>query len=180
MRRAELVRRPERETGKIDVAFAGFGSRPRRLGALLLVVVVSAMSAGAASASPASRSSAETTASFCGVARGVASYLVHADAFANASGTESLATIVRQMKVTYTAIVKAEPALRSSVAHKLAGDLRKALAFVNYVYAEAKSVQWNLAALFVHQKVLVAKAAAVEPSLKHLQRYFRSTCHLKV
>jgi hypothetical protein len=118
-------------------------------------------------------------ASFCGTAKGVAAYLVHSNAVISPTGTDTIQTLERKLKVEYGAIVKAEPSLLGSAPGSIKPDLRKALAFVNYVNGKMTAVNWDFTKIVVYEKPLVAKAQAARPALTHLSTYFRGKCHIK-
>jgi hypothetical protein len=140
---------------------------------LALATAVLSVCASNAAAAPAKQ------ASFCGTAKGVAAYLVHSNAVISPTGADTLQTLERKLKVEYGAIVKAEPSLLGSAPGSIKPDLRKALAFVNYVNGKMSAVNWDLTKLVAYEKPLIAKAQAARPALTHLSTYFRRTCHIK-
>ena len=137
---------------------------------LMVAAVVAAFSASGASAQRAD---------FCGTAKGVAVYLVHSGNMISPTGGESLATLQRKLKADYAAIIKAEPALKSSAPSKLKPDLLKAFAVINYIDAKLKSVGWDFTKAAPFAQALSAKASSAGPAIKHLDAYFKGTCHIK-
>jgi hypothetical protein len=135
--------------------------------------VLSSFAASGASAAPVRQ------ASFCGTAKGVAAYIVSSGNSLSPTGGESLATVEKKLRFDYAAIIKAEPALKSSAPGKIKADLVKALALVNYVNSTMKSVNWDFTKIVAYEKPLVAKATAARPAIAHLDAYFKGTCHFK-
>jgi len=135
---------------------------------IALAAVVLSVYASSASAAPAS---------FCGTARGVAAYLVHSNITPTAG--ESLATFQHKLKLTYGAIIHAEPALKSQAPASIKADLLKAFSVVNYINAKMSSVGWDFTKITPFASTLAAKAQSAKPALNHLDVYFRGTCHIK-
>jgi hypothetical protein len=136
-------------------------------------VVVLAFFASSASAAPS------RGASFCGTAKGVAVYLVQSGNLISPSGNESLATLTKKLKADYAAIIKAEPALKSSAPGSIKPDLLKAFSVINFIDAKMSSVGWDFTKVAPFAQSLSAKAQSARPAITHLEAYFKGTCHIK-
>lgn len=137
---------------------------------IALAAIVLSVCASSASAAPAS---------FCGTAKGVAAYLVHSGNLISPTGGESLATLQHKLKTTYGAIIHAEPALKSQAPASLKADLLKAFSVINYIDAKMSSVGWDFTKVAPFAQSLAAKAQSAQPAIRHLDTYFRVTCHIK-
>lgn len=139
----------------------------------LAAAVLSLYAVSAASAAPAKQ------AGFCGTAKGVAVYLVQSGNMISPTGGESLATLQRKLKADYAAIIKAEPALKSAAPSSIKADLVKAFSVINYIDAKMSSVGWDFTRVAPFAQSLSAKAQSAGPAIKHLDAYFKGTCHIK-
>ena len=137
---------------------------------IALAAIVVSVYASSASAAPAS---------FCGTAKGVAGYLVHSGNLISPTGGESLATLQRKLKTTYGAIIHAEPALKSQAPASIKADLLQAFSLINYIDAKMSSVGWDFTKVAPFAQTLAAKARSATPAIRHLDAYFRGTCHIK-
>jgi hypothetical protein len=145
---------------------------------MLLRLLVPIATLAAVAAFFASGASAQR-ASFCGTAKGIAVYLVQSGNMISPTGGESLATLTKKLKVDYAAIIKAEPALKSSAPSSIKPDLLKALSVINYIDAKMSSVGWDFMKVAPFAQSLSAKAQSAGPAIKHLDAYFKGTCHIK-
>jgi hypothetical protein len=139
----------------------------------LAVVAVAAFFAAHAVAAPT------RAASFCGTAKGVAVYLVQSGNMISPTGGESLATLQRKLKADYSAIIKAEPALKSQAPASIKADLLKAFSVINFIDAKMSSVGWDFTKVAPFAQSLSAKASSARPAITHLDAYFKGTCHIK-
>jgi hypothetical protein len=139
----------------------------------LAAAVLSSCAASAAHAAPVKQ------ASFCGTAKGVAAYIVSSGNALSPTAGESLATVEHKLKVAYAAMIKAEPALKSSAPSSIKPDLLKAFSVVNYIDAKMSAVGWDFTKVVSFAQSLSAKAQSAGPAIKHLDAYFKGTCHIK-
>jgi len=154
-----------------SAAKGGTGGSARMLTTVALSLVA-LVCVEAATAAP--RSTAGTR-SLCTTAKSVAHNLVDSTSLsANASATPA------RLKVIYTAIVNAEPALLGSASGTIKTDLSKVLVFVNVVDADLKKANWHASALAPQLPTLSAQARKVAPPLHTLEAYLHTTCHLDV
>lgn len=124
-------------------------------------------------------SASASTASFCGTAKGVAAYLVNSGNMISPTGGESLATVQHKLKVAYSAIIHAEPALKSQAPGSIKADLLHAFSVINYINAKMNGVGWDFTKVAPFAQSLSAKAQGATPAIHHLDVYFRGTCHIK-
>jgi hypothetical protein len=148
-------------------------SRMKLVPVALAAALLSSYAASAASAAPVKQ------AGFCGTAKGVAAYIVSSGNSLNPTGGESLATVEKKLKVAYAAIIKSEGALKSSAPSSIKPDLLKAFSVINYIDAKMSSVGWDFTKVVPFAQSLSAKAQSAGPAIKHLDAYFKGTCHIK-
>jgi hypothetical protein len=141
---------------------------------LTLVLVVLAGNAATAGASSSRTDRSAASAGFCGVARGVAREIVNSTSISK--GVVSQANI----RTTYLKIAAAEPALLSSAPAPVKADLRPVFRFVNVLIADFKKANWSVAGLAPYMSTLVPRAEAIQPQLRRLRAYFKTTCKLDV
>jgi hypothetical protein len=139
----------------------------------LAAAVMSSYAASGAAAAPVKQ------ASFCGTAKGVAAYIVSSGNSLSPTAGESLATVEHKLKVAYAAIIKSEGALKSSAPSSIKPDLLKAFSVVNYINAKMSAVGWDFTKVASFAQSLSAKAQSATPAIKHLDAYFKGTCHIK-
>jgi hypothetical protein len=138
------------------------------LSLVLIVLAANASTAGAASART------DRSASFCGVARGVARDIVNSTSLSK--GAVSRADI----RTTYLKIAAAEPALLASAPAPVKVDLRPVFGFVNVLIADFKKASWSIEGLAPYVPALLPRAQAIQPQLHRLRTYFKTTCKLDV
>jgi hypothetical protein len=116
---------------------------------------------------------------FCGTAKGVAAYIVSSGNSLSPTAGESLATVEHKFRVAYAAIIKAEPALKSSAPASIKPDLVKAFSVINYINAKMSAVGWDFTKVASFAQSLSAKAQSATRAIHHLDAYFKGTCHIK-
>ena len=132
---------------------------------LLGLVVLTGYSTPAGAASSSTRS-------FCGVARGVARDIVNSTTMSNATPTN--------IRIVYTKIQAAEPALLASAPGSVKSKLRPVFGFVNLLIVDYKKVSWTPSRMGPYLPSLVARGRTVQAPLHALKVYFNGTCHLNV
>jgi len=140
---------------------------------VIAAAVLLAFCASSATAAPA------RDASFCGTAKGVAVYLADSGNLISPTGGESLATLERKLRADYSAIIKAEPALKSQAPSSVKPDLLKAFSVINFINAKMSAVGWDFTKVAPIAQSLSAKASSARPAIAHLEAYFKGTCHIK-
>jgi len=143
-----------------------------KLVALPFVLVLALIASTAAGAATSSRA---TSASFCGVARGVARDIV-----ASTSVSDNISVMRSNARTAYTKIAAAEPALLASAPGSLKPHLRPVFGFVNLLIVDLKKVNWHAGELGPYAPTLIARAKAVSGHIPPLKVYFRATCKLDV
>jgi hypothetical protein len=143
-----------------------------KLASLSLVLAV-VMGAGAASAgaAPTSRASAGA---FCSVARGVARDIVSATSISNGN------VVPANIRITYTKIAAAEPALLAAAPAPVKGNLKPVFGLLNAIIVVYKKVDWNPHATTPYLAPLLPRWQAAQKPLQSLRTYFRATCKLDV
>jgi hypothetical protein len=140
---------------------------------VLAAAMLSSYAASGAGAAPVKQ------ASFCGAAKGVAAYIVSSGNALSPTAGESLATVEHKFRVAYAAIIKAEPALKSSAPSSIKPDLVKAFSVINYINAKMSAVGWDFTKVASFAQSLSAKTQSATPAIHHLDAYFKGTCHIK-
>ena len=137
-------------------------------------IFLSALALGAAGATAAPSPASQTaSASLCSVSRSVAATIVRSTSINHASTPAYLKTF-------YGKLESAKPALIAAAHGTTKSDLRKVFGFIDLADADLKKADWQIARVVPYFPALVAKGKAVDPSLKRLTTYYRTTCHFKV
>lgn len=140
----------------------------------LSLVLALGLAVGAASAG-AAPSSQRSAGSFCAVAHGVARDIVNSTTptHGNVSPTN--------LRITYTKVAAAEPALLGAAPAPVKANLRPVFGLLNAVIADFKKVNWNPTAFTAqYTRQLVTQWQTAQRPLQSLRAYFRGTCKLDV
>ncbi|HET8529464.1 MAG TPA: hypothetical protein VFL60_11165 [Gaiellaceae bacterium] len=130
--------------------------------------------AAAAAAAPTRAAAAPSGGSLCSVARGVAADIVHSTSFASNRVTPT------KLRIVYTKVVAAEPALRSAASGGIKADLTPVLGWINVLVGDLKKAGWQTSRMLPYYHSLATGAERITPQITALRTYFRSTCKLPV
>jgi hypothetical protein len=138
---------------------------------LVLALVVLAGATTTAGAAPSSRAS---SGAFCSVARGVARDILNATSISNGK------VIPANIRITYTKVAAAEPALLAAAPAPVKANLKPVFGLVNGIIVVFKKVNWNPQAVTPYLAPLLPRWNAAQKPLQSLRVYFRTTCKLDV
>jgi hypothetical protein len=139
-----------------------------------IVTALTAVAALALCAAGAIQAGTARTSSFCSVSKGVGKDLSNIQKDLQSAPTPT------RLKAEYSAILAAEPSLKSSVPGNLKTQLNTVLTLANQIASSLKAANWSIVALLPHASTLSVQFAKAKPSLNALDAYWKGTCHLKV
>ena len=126
----------------MKVVLSTVGVRATRMVVALVVTALLVLgSATAAGAAPAGARS--SGANFCAVSKGVAQYLVNLESQLRSASSPT------RTKAVWSAIMSAEPSIKSSAPGSLKGDVNRVYVAATAINADLKKANWNVASLLV-------------------------------
>ncbi|MGH2971457.1 MAG: hypothetical protein ACRDLE_04885 [Gaiellaceae bacterium] len=140
-----------------------------KLVSLALAAGVLAVYASSASAAPASHSN---VADLCTAAKGIASSIAHSGVGITPSAGQSITTLEKQLKASFTKIKAAESVVLANSPSSLKGHFVRVFAFDNMVFDQLSKANWSILALAKNAKSLEAGSLRIKPDLAAIEAYF--------
>ena len=140
----------------------------------LVLVLALAVLAGATTSAGAAPSSRASSGAFCSVARGVARDIMNSTSIGNGK------VLSANIRITYTRIAAAEPALLAAAPAPVKANLKPVFGLVNGIIVVFKKVNWDPHAVTPYLAPLFPRWQSAQKPLQSLRVYFRTTCKLDV